>query len=460
MSAHFGEMLLSRRRQLGLSIQQVANTIKIRPQIIEYFENEDFAHMPPRGYAQGMIASYARYLGLNPREVVDAYFDALYQYERSTEGHGAGRYQDSVADVYPRSSNDAGRFLMVNTPSPTSRFASRPQQAGYVSESTSPHEPVSANQLRGSVPRVGHDPRRQGPPRDSARPGMRPSNARPPQGRSSRADGIGQRPRSGQHRPIDGYSQDRMQRASQYRDGRPGRPGGRRPAPQPTYDPRMLLGVGAAGMLIVVLLVFLLIKGCTPKRPEAPQNPAPQAQAAGSSQASDQKNDDAVNDDDTSEEPVDDSSEDQSDENGESSNSSDGDAAGDASSDAPDGEPEEPKPLKVKVSLKNKGAVAWIEVKLDGRSVLASQEVGPFSQEFTVTQQIEITTDKPSDVVVVKDGKKVRYDTKVPGLAKVTIDVPKPPEPKKQEGSEGQDAQDGTTGAQGASTSNSSAAVQ
>lgn len=60
----------------------------------------------------------------------------------------------------------------------------------------------------------------------------------------------------------------------------------------------------------------------------------------------------------------------------------------------------------------------------------------------------------------MKDGKKVRYDTKVPGLAKVTIDVPKPPEPKKQEGSEGQDAQDGTTGAQGASTSNSSAAVQ
>ena len=37
MSSRFGGMLRERRRSLGLSIQQVANTIKIRPQIIEFF---------------------------------------------------------------------------------------------------------------------------------------------------------------------------------------------------------------------------------------------------------------------------------------------------------------------------------------------------------------------------------------------------------------------------------------
>ena len=42
MSSRFGGMLRERRRSLGLSIQQVANTIKIRPQIIEFFENGDF----------------------------------------------------------------------------------------------------------------------------------------------------------------------------------------------------------------------------------------------------------------------------------------------------------------------------------------------------------------------------------------------------------------------------------
>ena len=60
MAARFGDMLLERRRQRGMSIQQVANTIKIRPQIIEFFETGNFASMPPRGYAQGMIASSAR----------------------------------------------------------------------------------------------------------------------------------------------------------------------------------------------------------------------------------------------------------------------------------------------------------------------------------------------------------------------------------------------------------------
>ena len=47
MAARFGDMLLEQRRRMGLSIQQVANTIKIRPQIIEFFETGNFASMPP-----------------------------------------------------------------------------------------------------------------------------------------------------------------------------------------------------------------------------------------------------------------------------------------------------------------------------------------------------------------------------------------------------------------------------
>lgn len=433
MSAHFGEMLLSRRRHLGLSIQQVANTIKIRPQIIEYFENEDFAHMPPRGYAQGMISSYARYLGLNPREVVDAYFDSLYQFERSTEGHGAGRYQDSVADVYPRSSNDAGRFLMVNTPSPSSRFASRPQQAGYISESNSPHEPVSATQLRP----VDFERSRASRPS-----GQRPNGAGPRQGQAParRVDGPHRRPNAGQPRPRDGYSQDRMQRASQYRGNRSGRGGGggRRPAPQSSYDPRFLLLIGAVGMLAIVLLGFLVVKGCTPKQAPTPQAPAPKEEPVGSSSDGSASNDDV--DDVVEEEAVDGEGEPVEDSSGDANSSK----TDDPGTDGTDGEePAKPKPTKVRVSLKEKDAVAWIEVKLDGKSVLAAQEVGPFSQEFIVTERIEITTDKPSDVLVSKNGKKVRYDTKVPGLAKVSIEAPKPPEPKEGSDGEGDSQQEG-----------------
>ena len=109
MAARFGDMLLEQRRRMDLSIQQVANTIKIRPQIIEFFETGNFASMPPRGYAQGMISSYARFLGLNPREVVNAYFDDLMAYELETSQQG-GRFQDAAGYVNSRSSVDNGRF--------------------------------------------------------------------------------------------------------------------------------------------------------------------------------------------------------------------------------------------------------------------------------------------------------------------------------------------------------------
>ena len=125
MAARFGDMLLEQRRRMGLSIQQVANTIKIRPQIIEFFETGNFASMPPRGYAQGMISSYARFLGLNPREVVNAYFDDLMAYERETSQQG-GRFQDAAGYVNSRSSVDNGRFLMVQGGRST-RYGQRPQ---------------------------------------------------------------------------------------------------------------------------------------------------------------------------------------------------------------------------------------------------------------------------------------------------------------------------------------------
>lgn len=394
MAARFGEMLLERRRQRGLSIQQVANVIKIRPQIIEYFECENFAAMPPRGYAQGMIASYARYLGLNPREVVGAYFDSLHAFEQQAAGTGVGRYHESVADASPRSANATGRFLMVNSGPASSRFASRPPQAGYVSESTSPHEPMAAQRLR-PVPRGGR-------PVGAGRSG----DMRGPADRSRRS-GTGAAGRR-QMEPARGGYRGADRRAGRGRPAGSGAPGRRpsRQTPAPlAFDPRLLIG-GAIGLIVIVIvLTVLVMRGCAPA--------ASPAQGSAQAGASTSSNDGAS--DDSSDDSGDDAAAD--DAAAADGTSSDGSATGDAA----DSEPTE---TVVKVSISGKGTVAWLEVKLDGKSVLASQEVGPFEQEFTVTQQIEITTDKPSDVTVTKNGEKVRYDTKVSGVGKVTITAP------------------------------------
>lgn len=435
MTRHFGEMLLERRRQMGASIQQVANVIKIRPQIIEYFETENFAAMPPRGYSQGIIASYARFLGLNPREVVDAYFDALHEYERNGSGGRAGRFQDAAADANPRSSNAAGRYMMVNSV-PASRYGQRPPQAGYVSEFSSAHEPVSASRLR---PVNTADSRRrpsQGGYDSTLRSrtrrpdGYPASDQRDPRAHASRSqDGRSYRDPRGprgtypDQRPIRRASGGQSPRGGAGRGQAPR--GGSRP---PQQGPDMkFLAIMALGILILIALVMVLLRGCAPK-PKAAGN----ASSTPSAQKADSK--------DTSEDSTDvdeggDSSTDEGDDADEPSSSKD--KADKSSKD------EEPKETIVKVKLKEKGAVAWIEVKLD-EIVLGKQVVGPFEEEFKVETQIDITTNTPSAVAIYKNGDKVRYDTKVSGVGKVSILAPKKEEPEKVVDSDGDGTPDMT----------------
>ncbi|MGN0037713.1 MAG: helix-turn-helix domain-containing protein [Coriobacteriales bacterium] len=68
-----GEMLRERRQALGLSIEQVARTTNIRPRLLETFEASDYDKYPPKGYASGMLSSYARALGMDPRPVLSGF---------------------------------------------------------------------------------------------------------------------------------------------------------------------------------------------------------------------------------------------------------------------------------------------------------------------------------------------------------------------------------------------------
>ena len=446
MAARFGDMLLEQRRRMGLSIQQVANTIKIRPQIIEFFENGNFASMPPRGYAQGMISSYARFLGLNPREVVNAYFDDLMAYERETSQQG-GRFQDAAGYVNSRSSVDNGRFLMVQGGRST-RYGQRPQQAGYITETGSSEEIRSQRDRFRSTPApeeralpaargVARDPRVGYGDGGYSDRGYRGTSSGRPRGGYADADTtqvtprlrsqsqtFSQRssaPRSGQRNyqgrgefaPRSG--QRNMQRQRSYRGrsdnnrgrmpqgtGRVGsnrgRGGGR--APQNNgLDPRIVYaGIGAVALLLIVLIVVFL-RGCGSSAPEStPETPvATKTTTKKSSKTTESVDEDT---DETTDE------------------STDSDAA------KTTGKKEENEVTKVKISVA-KGKTAWIEVKVDGKSVYGAQATGPFEQEYTPESSIEITTSKPSDVTVTKNGEKVRYDTKTSGVARVTITVPK-----------------------------------
>ena len=80
-----GPTLKARREQLGLSIDQVSRKTNIRARVLETFESGDISAYPQKGYATGMLSSYARTLGLDPRDILKGYEDELKQESRRSQ---------------------------------------------------------------------------------------------------------------------------------------------------------------------------------------------------------------------------------------------------------------------------------------------------------------------------------------------------------------------------------------
>lgn len=394
MSMGFGDMLLNRRRQMGLSIQQVANTIKMRPQIIEYFETGNYEAMPPRGYAQGMISSYARFLGLNPREVVDAYFEGLYRYEHSPNASGPANFTGAM-DASPRSANATGRYLMVDTRDAGSRFAQRPPQAGYVPESRSPHEMAPGHRLRaGAAAAPRRAPGGSGDGtlgRTTSMPAQRPRT----RGAARGAGSLSASPRAGRTRDRGAYVGSAGSR-SRSRSRRGGGARGGLDLSGLLGDRRLVIGLMALVALLLVAVILLTVRTCSGGTPvTAPAATATTASDTGSTATA---TDTAA----TTETAATDQ------------------AAGSASA--------ETQPTQYEVAVTYTGdATAWVEIKVDGALASESGRVSKgFTHTYTVKDSIEISTDSTSDVEVTRDGQRVRYDSRSSGIGRITITVPKP----------------------------------
>jgi len=69
-----GTQLREAREARGLTLAQVAATTRVHARVLDGIERNDLSAMPPRPYARGFIAAYAREVGLNPDETVRSYF--------------------------------------------------------------------------------------------------------------------------------------------------------------------------------------------------------------------------------------------------------------------------------------------------------------------------------------------------------------------------------------------------
>lgn len=75
-----GEKLKEARESIGVSIEEVAEDLKIRPSQIENIESGNMEAFKDVFYLKYFIRDYAKYLGLDKEDLVDEFNEYLFDY--------------------------------------------------------------------------------------------------------------------------------------------------------------------------------------------------------------------------------------------------------------------------------------------------------------------------------------------------------------------------------------------
>lgn len=480
----FSDMLYNRRREMGVSTAQASHVLRLKEQVIIAFEEGDFENMPKSGYAQGMLSSYARYLGLNPAAVTDQFARDLADWENGASPRFGDRGESRPAQS--DRVNSGARGLL-----PTSGGYAG-DMAGFSTVSDAHAHPgtlplVSARDARQSVSRVGgNDPYTR-----SYNGVDRPYNSRQPRvaanGRAVRA----------QDRRAQGRDQVRFAGYGDEDTG-VGRPQVRQYG---GYQPRVPVDDGGAGRTRVRGTVRserdrVTTRGVSseyvddlryddhadpyeaasthmgrvgsrniaaPERPNVrrrqstrgsdPRNrrqPARRPGIAGmiadifsnnqaatfvvlgllaivimviviSSVGSCVSN--ALSSGRDNNVPV---TQTQAESGSDAATNSytphptDTTDAEEGSAGSAAAENDTPKKVEVTVAVAE-GGVSWVEITVDGTSAVAETKTGPWSETYTVTDTIKIEASDPSVVTVTENGEKKSFDKKASGVGTLTI---------------------------------------
>ncbi|NPV74237.1 MAG: helix-turn-helix domain-containing protein [Pelotomaculum sp.] len=98
-----GNKLRQARENLSLTLEDIESATKIRRKYLEALENEQFGILPGRVYARCFLNTYARFLGLNTKEIIQKY-DRIFPPETDgeTETAGPGRLKPKKSYTTPK----------------------------------------------------------------------------------------------------------------------------------------------------------------------------------------------------------------------------------------------------------------------------------------------------------------------------------------------------------------------
>jgi cytoskeletal protein RodZ len=71
--ASIGEQLKQIREDKNIPLEEVANATKISKRYLQAIEEGNYSLIPGQTYVIGIIRNYARYLGLDPKPIIEQY---------------------------------------------------------------------------------------------------------------------------------------------------------------------------------------------------------------------------------------------------------------------------------------------------------------------------------------------------------------------------------------------------
>lgn len=166
----FGDIFRMTRERKGLGFQETADRLCIRYDLLRAIEESNVRAMPARGYARNMVSGYARFLGLDPNEMIQLYLEELSVYEtrrahvqdrmRGEDSNSTGSYDGH--HVVTRPSRYAPRSRdFEHRSSANQRSSSRPSNQEYDYMAEAPRSTSARTRPQGSRQRATDERSRQ-----------------------------------------------------------------------------------------------------------------------------------------------------------------------------------------------------------------------------------------------------------------------------------------------------------
>ncbi len=436
----FSEMLATRRRELGYSIGQASRVLRLREDVLIAFEDGNFEGMPKSGYAQGMLSSYARYLGLDAGMVVEAYNKDLKAYRR---GMRSGSRRRSSSDA------SAAKDDVMSMRQP--RVPSRgllPTSGGYAGDmgsfaTTRVHVRSSEQTSEADESYPQGRPYTRKAPSSGARRGDRSRGTndintleldysqydddlnsrgvvRPYDAATSRSGRSRTRSEASKRRPKVNRRSGRSTSARSAGSGR-GRDDRSTGSAKGLLErsPNLAVVMLVAIVLVLVIVMVVSISSCvnqgasTTKTVPVSTTTETDTQQKETSQPNAQEG----NTSDKGSEPTKESA--KTGTTGTKTGVQTQGTQGTTGTSAAQGATS----TSVSVSVAD-GGVTWLEISCDGRSEVAETVTGPWQKTYIVKSAITVSAGDPAVMTVTQDGKQVTFESMASGIGTIRIQGP------------------------------------